>query len=845
MSKRIQNMDISKIPTREDLVDVIVMLSMRPAEAGKLRDSIYTESGICNAWLFNEFLKQEPYRTIPGKLRDYGVKHASRIHGGKKATSQHLKLLSRIAMRQESDRLDAGNNYAIDNIESEDSGPEDDCNSEPESESAENDEISEIINMYSSLNYLRNQEISTIPSRIPKLNPCSICQKAILTFRFQSFIVLDCEHIFHRQCLEKHIIRAEMKYPSCPSCPITIELISEEAVLASGEYLIQKKQTDTGQDDEELMASLGLVEGGSRAGQGSQSKQVTMQDQATSPIMRMTMITGLILLIITGITPMCKKVNLNQEEIHQEDGPLQGSLVNKKKFQALLQELSTPKGEKAEHVDEEEDADGSVSQSLARLYQKATRAGLRITKANQDEILCWYKYAEGFENRVREIRSQDSSVTDPTARSRAYREVSQHLPGITEANLLFVPFVWFYFLSTITKQTPKRKLCNMSTASSADESDASRYSLSYVSKKRKGSKVESASAPKRRSQRIASQNSDLTVATSQLRLSSSLSSSYDLSNLVVSDTSVNMVSNVNTDTNMDINVETNTDTDTNMEKEANEMEKEWWAGEGSLGSLDIDEKRLPLILARDVKYNNFITRVKKIKARSRQFLSAFNNATPQDDVEDWGAKSLFTNLPTNQYEEPDACFVPRRLLTQNPALNPCDRNGNPWPTIIFEVASSETLSHVRRKINDYWLRPNRCEDVIVIKIGNWRTRRRSLNGTTRRPLRRLRCLKFCRAETLRQNPNATTFDPIEEIEFGSVFANGRESYFCTGPHMKWLTIDCDCIFNGCPQPLPSFYHIASSRPFRIPQFPYPLVNPGVAIDLFDLQEAIFNAMGPN
>ena len=114
-------------------------------------------------------------------------------------------------------------------------------------------------------------------------------------------------------------------------------------------------------------------------------------------------------------------------EFHQEDGPLQ------EKFQALLQELSTPaKGEKAENVDEEEDA---VSQSLARLYQKATRAGLCVTKANQDEILCWYKYAEGFENRVREIRSQDSSVTDPTARSRAYREVSQHLPGITEANL--------------------------------------------------------------------------------------------------------------------------------------------------------------------------------------------------------------------------------------------------------------------------------------------------------------------------------------------------------------------------------------------------------------------------
>jgi len=50
------------------------------------------------------------------------------------------------------------------------------------------------------------------------------------------------------------------------------------------------------------------------------------------------------------------------------------------------------------------------------LRRKATRAELRIAKANQNEILYWYKYAEGFENRVRDIRSQDSSVTDPTAR---------------------------------------------------------------------------------------------------------------------------------------------------------------------------------------------------------------------------------------------------------------------------------------------------------------------------------------------------------------------------------------------------------------------------------------------
>jgi len=32
------------------------------------------------------------------------------------------------------------------------------------------------------LNYLRNQEISNISTSIPKLNPCSICQKVILKF---------------------------------------------------------------------------------------------------------------------------------------------------------------------------------------------------------------------------------------------------------------------------------------------------------------------------------------------------------------------------------------------------------------------------------------------------------------------------------------------------------------------------------------------------------------------------------------------------------------------------------------------------------------------------------------
>ncbi|CAG8478000.1 5183_t:CDS:1, partial [Funneliformis mosseae] len=90
-----------------------------------------------------------PYRAIPEKLREYEVKYASRIHSDKKSTSEYLKLLSRIAMRQKSDRLDAGDNYTISDTESEESSPESDHNLELKSEFTKNDEISEIINMYS------------------------------------------------------------------------------------------------------------------------------------------------------------------------------------------------------------------------------------------------------------------------------------------------------------------------------------------------------------------------------------------------------------------------------------------------------------------------------------------------------------------------------------------------------------------------------------------------------------------------------------------------------------------------------------------------------------------------
>src|SRR4051794_37190947 len=79
-------------------------------------------------------------------------------------------------------------------------------------------------------------------------------------------------------------MRAETESLICPSCNIIIELTKEEAVLASGKYHLQKKQNDTGQNDEKLMTSLELVEDNSRAEQGNQSNKI-LYDQVTSPIM--------------------------------------------------------------------------------------------------------------------------------------------------------------------------------------------------------------------------------------------------------------------------------------------------------------------------------------------------------------------------------------------------------------------------------------------------------------------------------------------------------------------------------------------------------------------------------
>ncbi|CAG8712220.1 1428_t:CDS:2, partial [Funneliformis mosseae] len=105
--------------------------------------------------------------------------------------------------------------------------------------------------------------------------------------------------------------------------------------------------------------------------------------------------------------------------------------INNKKELIVEKDESTSVSTEDMDIDIELD---QSSESLVRLYQKANHAEKYARNGNQKEIWSWFYYGEKFENRVQEILNNDS-VTEKKARSKVYKEVEQHLPGITRANL--------------------------------------------------------------------------------------------------------------------------------------------------------------------------------------------------------------------------------------------------------------------------------------------------------------------------------------------------------------------------------------------------------------------------
>ncbi|CAG8599856.1 540_t:CDS:2 [Diversispora eburnea] len=144
-----------------------------------------------------------------------------------------------------------------------------------------------------SLNFLQNIFEISNEEEVPKLSPCQKCGKEILAFPLWTFVILSCEHIFHRTCIKQHIVRIDTQvpiHPSCPICSTIIEVIREEGTLDSDKYQMVPKicflidfkkkksqqSTDTVKDDPEFeyMRELGIVD---------DTSSVT-QEQDTNPM---------------------------------------------------------------------------------------------------------------------------------------------------------------------------------------------------------------------------------------------------------------------------------------------------------------------------------------------------------------------------------------------------------------------------------------------------------------------------------------------------------------------------------------------------------------------------------
>ncbi|CAG8700601.1 8195_t:CDS:2 [Ambispora leptoticha] len=59
----------------------------------------------------------------------------------------------------------------------------------------------------------------------------------------------------------------------------------------------------------------------------------------------------------------------------------------------------------------------------------------RVTRAYQEEIRCWYLFAEKFEERVKEIKNDNSKYNDQQARGLVYGEVATNLLRFTRDSL--------------------------------------------------------------------------------------------------------------------------------------------------------------------------------------------------------------------------------------------------------------------------------------------------------------------------------------------------------------------------------------------------------------------------
>ncbi|CAG8624983.1 13439_t:CDS:2 [Funneliformis caledonium] len=171
-------------------------------------------------------------------------------------------------------------------------------------------------------------------------------------------------------------------------------------------------------------------------------------------------------------------------------------------------------------------------------------------------------------------------------------------------------------------------------------------------------------------------------------------------------------------------------------------------------------KKLPLILVEDVSYEEF---EKKCEGANASKFWEYRDGTV-----------VIFELPNRDHEAAHGEFTEQFL------------------SAFANLPSRDKVKFVGSTNTQFWLAPNRVEDVIVLKL--WKSKSSDQNGT---PLRRLTCYKFCR----RRSPRNTrgNYLPVQTIEFGNIDERNRPYNGCTAQGMCTLNISPHCIYRGCPR----------------------------------------------
>ncbi|PKC54880.1 hypothetical protein RhiirA1_429757, partial [Rhizophagus irregularis] len=147
-------------------------------------------------------------------------------------------------------------------------------------------------------------------------------------------------------------------------------------------------------------------------------------------------------------------------------------------------------------------------------------------------------------------------------------------------------------------------------------------------------------------------------------------------------------------------------------------------------------------------------------------------------------------------KEADSCFRPMKARVLAPTGS--DRESEPWPNVVVEVAYTESTDHVLKKVKEYWLPDLSCvHDVIVVKIDpvpdGEIPSRMQVSG-----------MAFCVNDRRMRSapPEART-----HFEFGTYDGNNPPNQLNIIPGMCLINIDLNCLYHeaypGTQIPTPS------------------------------------------